>query len=208
MLPHAVRRVFQWGRKLMMLNGSPRGIALGFAMGLALSLFPIPVAGMVVALALTPFVRANPAATYLGTAIVNPLTGPAFYFAELWLGATLVSYPVPAWDALARLDGWGWWHLFLDLLGPFGLGAGVMMSVAFLVAYPTVRWAVGHWRRSSVFAGPTDAHHDPERDHDREHVRPPFAEEGQRQAGVREELENDADVEHDVPKEDRRDAHA
>jgi hypothetical protein len=140
-----VRRVIQWGSKLLMLNGTPHGIGLGFALGLALSLIPIPVAGMIAALALAPLLRANPAATYLGTAVVNPFTAPALYFAELWLGTTLVGRAMPSWAELAALDGWGWWDLFGELLAPFGLGAGVMIAGAFAVSYPGARWAVARW---------------------------------------------------------------
>lgn len=140
-----MRRILEWGRKLLTLNGSPRGIALGFALGLALSCFPIPFAGMVVALALAPLVRANPAATYLGTAVVNPLTGPAIYFGELWIGAAVFGETIPSWSTLADLDGWGWWDLFVGMLGPFGVGAGIVMVGGFVVSFPVVRVIVGRW---------------------------------------------------------------
>jgi uncharacterized protein (DUF2062 family) len=156
MLP-ALRRLIQWGSKLLMLNGTPQGIGLGFALGLSLSLFPIPFAGMIAALALAPVLRANPAATYLGTAVVNPFTAPALYFAELWVGAAVFGRGIPGWDALMAFDAWGWWGLFTDLLGPFGLGAGVMMGVAFAVSYPSVRWIVGRWGAATGAGTGTDA---------------------------------------------------
>lgn len=146
-----VRRVLAWGSKLLMLHGTPHGIGLGFALGLTLSLLPIPVVGMIAALALAPLVRANPAATYLGTAVVNPFTAPALYFAELWLGTTALGRAMPSWSELTVLDAWGWWALFRDSLAPFGLGAGLMMLAAMSIAYPGVRLAVSRW-------GAADAH--------------------------------------------------
>ena len=140
-----MRRILEWGRKLLTLNGSPRGVALGFALGLGLSCFPIPFAGMVLALALAPVVRANPAATYLGTAVVNPITGPAIYFGELWLGATVLGETIPRWSTLAGLDGWAWWDLFTTMLAPFGVGAALVMLGSFVVSFPVVRVIVARW---------------------------------------------------------------
>ena len=57
----------QWLRTLLTLNGSPRGVAGGFALGLSLSLVPIPFAGMFLALATAPLLRCNLPATYAGT---------------------------------------------------------------------------------------------------------------------------------------------
>jgi hypothetical protein len=41
-------------RSLLTMDGTPRGIAGGFALGLSLSLVPIPFAGMLLALAVDP----------------------------------------------------------------------------------------------------------------------------------------------------------
>ena len=118
-------------------------------MGLCLSLLPIPFAGMLLALAAAPLVRLNLAATYVGTAVVNPLTGAFFYAAELWLGMTLLGSVPPSWPELRALDATGWWHLLIDLVVPFGIGAAVMMVGSVLLAYPLVRLAVARWRNPS-----------------------------------------------------------
>ena len=133
-------------RALLSIGGTPHGIAGGFTMGLCLSMLPIPFAGMLLALAAAPLVRLNLAATYVGTAVVNPLTGAFFYAAELWLGMTLMGSVPPSWSELRALDAGGWWALLLDLIVPFVIGASVMMVASVLLAYPLVRLAVVRWR--------------------------------------------------------------
>jgi uncharacterized protein (DUF2062 family) len=148
-------RVRTWLSGLLALNGSPRGIAGGFAVGLGLSLIPIPFLGMFLALALAPPLRLNLPATYLGTAVVNPLTGALFYAGELYLGLTLMGRPLPSWAELRALDAAGWWDLFLAMLGPFALGAAAAMPVLAGLSYAVVYVLVRAWRRSHE-AAPLD----------------------------------------------------
>lgn len=115
-------------------------------MGVALSLVPIPFAGMLVALALAPILRLNLPATYLGTAVVNPFTGAFIYFAELWLGMTLLGRPTPAFAELSELSAMQWWHLFQDLVFPFMLGGGLMSATALAVCFPVISWGVRRYR--------------------------------------------------------------
>lgn len=134
-------------RRLLVLNGSPGGIAGGFALGLMLSLVPIPVLGMVVALALAPVLRLNPPATYLGTAVVNPLTGPLFYFAELWLGHWALGRPLPSWATLRELDAAGWWALLQQSVLPFAVGAAMLCTLAAAASLPLLWWWLARHRR-------------------------------------------------------------
>jgi len=142
-----MERLRAWLRGLLELNGTPRGIAGGFALGVGLSLIPVPFLGMVLALAAAPLVKANVPATYLGTAVINPVTGSLFYFGELWLGTLLLGLPLPSWATLAALDAAGWWALFKALLGPFLLGAAVAMPVLAGLSYGLVLMLVRMWRR-------------------------------------------------------------
>lgn len=144
-----IARLRGWFRGLLALNGTPRGIAGGFALGVGLSLIPVPFLGMVLALAAAPLVRANVPATYLGTAVVNPVTGALFYFGELWLGTLLLGLPLPSWSTLSGLDAAGWWALFKELLGPFLLGAAVAIPVLSALSYVVVLLLVRAWRRRS-----------------------------------------------------------
>ena len=143
--------VRRWLRTLTTLGGTPRGIAGGFALGLSLSLLPIPTAGMFVALALAPLLRCNLPATYLGTAVVNPLTGPLFYFAELWLGLRVLDQPLPSWSQMQELSPTGWWHVLLDATGPLLVGAVLMAIASVVLTVPMLWWSTLRWqaRRAS-----------------------------------------------------------
>lgn len=140
-------RLRAWLRGLLELNGTARGIAGGFALGVGLSLIPVPFLGMVLALAAAPLLRANVPATYLGTAVINPVTGSLFYFGELWLGTLLLGLPLPSWSTLAALDAAGWWALFKALLGPFLLGAAVAIPTLAGLSYVLVLLLVRAWRK-------------------------------------------------------------
>jgi uncharacterized protein (DUF2062 family) len=139
--------------RLLRLNASPHGIALGFTLGLALSLFPVPFLGMVVALALAPAVGASLPAVYAGTAVVNPLTGAAFYFGELWLGSSLTGDELPSWAEASGYDWREWWSLSITMLPAFLLGALTLMLGATLLCYPTLRWLAGKYGSRDESAG-------------------------------------------------------
>lgn len=113
---------------------------------MALSLVPIPVAGMLTALALAPLLRLNLPATYLGTAVINPVTGTAFYFAELWVGARLAGVPIPGWDEIRTLDAGGWIDLAAELSVPFALGALTLVLGSLVTVYPLLYVCSRHWQ--------------------------------------------------------------
>jgi uncharacterized protein (DUF2062 family) len=143
--------------RLLRLNATPHGVALGFTLGLGLSLFPIPFLGMLLAMAIAPLVGASLPAVYAGSAVVNPLTGAGIYFAELWLGGRMTGAELPAW-ADAREYGWReWLQLFRELLPAFMLGAVTTMVLSSLVAYPCIRWLVAAYRRRHPLGGPAYA---------------------------------------------------
>ena len=143
--------------RLLRLNASPHGIAFGFTLGLGLSLFPIPFLGMVVALALAPLVGASVPAVYAGTVVVNPVTGAAIYFCELWIGAQLTGDSLPPWSEARAYDWREWWALCLAMIPSFLLGALALMLGASLVAYPGLRAMAAAYRRRHPTDEPTHA---------------------------------------------------
>jgi uncharacterized protein (DUF2062 family) len=138
---------------LLQLNGSPHGIALGFTLGVGLSLIPVPFLGMVVALALAPLIGANLPATYAGSAVVNPVTGPAIYFAELWVGAMILRVPTPSWAEARGFESDQWLALFGDLLPAFALGGLVVATGTALLVYPSLRLLVRRVQSRRAEAG-------------------------------------------------------
>jgi uncharacterized protein (DUF2062 family) len=109
---------------------------------------------MIVALLLAPRLRLHLAAAYLGSAVVNPLTGPAIYFAELWIGAHLLGWDAPTFAALAGLDAAGWWRLFVQALPPFLVGGGTLAVIVGGGAWLGLRAAL---TRRGPTDGPTGA---------------------------------------------------
>ena len=145
-----LRAIRRGAARLLRLHGTPHGIALGFTLGVGLSLIPVPFLGMVLAIACAPLARASVPATYLGTAIVNPVTGAAFYFGELWLGSVLLGVPVPRWS---DAQGWSsdqWLTLFGELLPAFALGGALAVLGASVTVYPFVRALVGAYQRRAA----------------------------------------------------------
>lgn len=142
--------------RLLRLNASPHGIALGFTLGFALSLFPIPFLGMIVALAVAPIFGASLPAVYAGTAVVNPLTGAAIYFGELWLGSRLTGEALPSWSEARSYDWRSWWSLCVAMLPTFLLGALTSMLGATLLCYPTLRWLAAKYGRRGEPHGDAD----------------------------------------------------
>jgi uncharacterized protein len=102
---------------------------------------------MIVALALAPLIGASLPAVYAGTAVVNPLTGPAIYFGELWLGGRLLGSTLPRWIDVRGYDWREWLRLFRELLPAFLLGAVAMMLLSTAITYPGIRWLVAAYRR-------------------------------------------------------------
>jgi uncharacterized protein (DUF2062 family) len=144
-----VGRIRGFVSSVVRLGGTPSGIAGGFTLGLCLSLVPIPGAGMLVALALAPLLRCNLPATYLGTVVVNPLTGAFIYFAELAIGMVLLGREMPRWSSVRELGAWDWFDVFVDLLGPFAVGAAALIIASGVVFYPLVRMLARRFQRGA-----------------------------------------------------------
>jgi hypothetical protein len=95
---------------------------------------------MIAALALAPWIGANPPATYLGTAVVNPVTGAFIYILELRVGYAVLGLDPPALEGLVTLAPEPWIEVFRTSLTPFLVGALTCAVISTLVAYPSVWW--------------------------------------------------------------------
>ncbi|MBC7793306.1 MAG: DUF2062 domain-containing protein [Clostridia bacterium] len=117
-------------------TSSPHQIALGFTAGLTLSMIPVPVVGMLAGIGLAGLLRANLVSAYVGTAVMNPVTGPVIFFAELWLGLTIMRMPVPAWADVRHSSASQWVEMLRNLAGPFGIGIAMLMVASIVLGYP------------------------------------------------------------------------
>ena len=124
-------------KRIVLLNDTPHGIALGFAVGLFLSVIPTFGVGMVVALALAPLIRGNLVSTYLGTLVVNPVTGAFFYGLNYLIGCKLLGMTVGEGVVfpkhLFQLP-----HLVESVARPLYLGGFLLATVLSLLAYGAI----------------------------------------------------------------------
>jgi uncharacterized protein len=123
-------------KDLMRKTSSPQQIALGFTFGLTLSMLPVPFVGMAAGLGLAALMRSNLVSAYLGSAVMNPLTGPFIFFAELWLGLTICRLPVPSYGVVKTFSAGQWLEMLRDMLGPFGIGIAAFMLASVALGYP------------------------------------------------------------------------
>lgn len=136
--------VRDFAKRLLSLNGSPHGIALGFALGLFLSVLPTFGLGMVAALVAAPFLRANLVSTYLGTLVVNPFTGVFFYGLDYFAGALLLGYgrdvAIPrSLDELFQAAG--------RVAVPLYVGGVIVAGVLSLAGYAVILWGAWAYRK-------------------------------------------------------------
>jgi hypothetical protein len=146
---------FDWKsllRRLLTLNGTPQGVAGGFALGLFLSVIPTFGLGMVAALALAPLLKLNLPATYAGTLVVNPFTGVFFYAADYFVGAWILGIEnaakIPTTFAEAK-------EFILGAPLPWYLGGIILAAALAIVAYVGIYWGVRRFqnRRKSICSG-------------------------------------------------------
>ena len=92
--------------RLISLSGPPRGIGLGFAIGVVIALSPFFGLHTVICVALAAALSANVPASVVASYAFSPVTVPFLYYFEYRLGRFLLGnppHPVP-WDALRRIS--------------------------------------------------------------------------------------------------------
>ncbi|MFB6340627.1 DUF2062 domain-containing protein [Saccharicrinis sp. FJH62] len=78
-------------RKILSINGEPKTIARGFALGSFIGMLPIPGFQMLVSLAIAAVIKVNKKAACIGVFNTNVATG-AFVFAfNYWLGKSILN---------------------------------------------------------------------------------------------------------------------
>jgi uncharacterized protein (DUF2062 family) len=135
-------------KRVVRLSGSPHTVALGVAIGVAVSFTPLLGFHIIMALGLAWLAGASLVAAALGTAIGNPLTFPFIFAATYRLGRVFVGGPTPITggsdipENLAEKSLHSIWPVIKPMLAgsiPLGLVAGV-------VAYALVAVAIRGFR--------------------------------------------------------------
>jgi hypothetical protein len=82
-------------QRLLRIHGTPREVALGFALGIFISLTPTFGIQMLIAFLLATFLKWNRISAIIGVFLSNPLTAPFIYTGTYLAGLTFWPYPAP-----------------------------------------------------------------------------------------------------------------
>lgn len=140
--------------RILRIQDSNHRIALGLAMGVAVSFTPVPGTHILQAVVFTVALRGNVLAALIGTLAGNPLTLPVMWWAAYEAGAfffRLVGLPVEAMPSeftLAHLAGElrHPWSLFL----PWVAGGYLTGFLALVSSYIGFYWLVAKTRRQRM----------------------------------------------------------
>ena len=154
-------------KRVLRLSGTPYAIAMGVAIGVAVSFTPFVGTHLVVTFALAWLLRANLIAGAMGTAIGNPLTFPFIWASTYEVGHLLLKGV--SRDAPARLE-YDLTHRSLDqilpLIKPMMVGAVPLGLAAACTAYFLVSRGVAAYQeaRRRRFAGRRQPEAEPKTD--------------------------------------------
>ena len=137
------RSALYYLKRVLRLSGTPHAIAMGAAIGAAVSFTPLMGFHLVATFALAWLFRANMIAGGIGTAIGNPLTFPFIWASTYELGHLMLKGA--SRDAPAQLGDYLMHRSFEQLLPlikpmavgaiPLGLAAG---GIVYLIAYKAI----------------------------------------------------------------------
>lgn len=132
--------------KILRIDDPPERIARGAAIGVFMGVFPTFGLGIVFSLAAAFILRANKAASVLGSFIMNPVTSPFFWTASLVVGSVLTGDDFSVIYAQMKDQGWvtGAGRATFD----FMIGNLLISAVTTVASYYIVKkWVIGHRRR-------------------------------------------------------------
>lgn len=132
--------------KLLRIDDPPERIARGVAIGVAVGVLPSFGLGFIFALAAAFVLRANKAASLLGTFIMNPVTSPFFWTASLVVGSALTGDDFATIYKQINENGWvtGAGRATFDFL----VGNLAVTAVTTLASYYVAKaWIIRHRRR-------------------------------------------------------------
>lgn len=131
--------------RILRIDDPPERIARGAAIGVAMGVLPTFGLGIILSLAAAFFLRANKAASVLGSFIMNPVTSPFFWGASVIIGSLLTGEDSSTIYAQMKENG------FVTGAGKatlvFFLGNLVVTAATTFASYYIVRNAIIRHRR-------------------------------------------------------------
>ena len=151
-------RLSQMLVRMRQLEGDPRYIARGMAVGIFVSITPIIPLQTIVAVTLAFMTRGSKSAAALGTWLSNPLTIPLVYYANYKLGCILLrcqtTMDTIAFDSFSQLMSLGLEVTGAMLVGSLIIGL-VLAVVAYFVTFHTFTTIRRRSKPSAPHSGPT-----------------------------------------------------
>ena len=153
------RKVRDFYHAFISLQGDPRKIAMGMAIGVFIGVTPTIPFHTVLAIGFIFLFRQNLPAALLGNWITNPITIPLFYFSEYEIGRYVLGWG-PSEITLHQLNFHELFKLGWEIFVPLQLGGLILAPFFALPAYFITHRAVLAIRRRGMNA---DSERSPEK---------------------------------------------
>lgn len=147
-------------RKILMLDDTPRSIALGTAIGVFVALTPTVGIQMVLVLIIAalcrPFFRFNQIAGLVAVYISNPITTVPIYWFCYKLGTVFVEGNLTqgAFAELLQYEGvreycQTLWAIMVQMGWPLIVGSGIVATIGAIVSFPITFYSVRAYQRTA-----------------------------------------------------------
>lgn len=131
--------------KFLRLNGSPRQVALGFAMGVCMNFYPTFGFGLAMAAVLAGLLRANIAASLLGDTLFKWLF-PVFFYLNYVVGQILIGQADHS--SISSTSMWSWsGQNWAEVSKVFFIGMGINTLILGPILYFLALWMIINYRR-------------------------------------------------------------
>jgi uncharacterized protein (DUF2062 family) len=131
--PPLKERFKSFWHKIKKLQGEPRYIAMGMAIGVFIGITPTIPFHTILAIALAFILKGSKPAAAIGVWIANPITIPIFYIGSFKIGTLLLDKPIPfdvKFESIQELLSLG-----LDVTLAMVVGGAILGIVPGIVSY-------------------------------------------------------------------------
>lgn len=152
------RSFIRWVRyhylRLVRLNDSPEKVALGFAIGVTVGVFPTFGLGIVIVIFLAWLININKASAIIGTLLMNPWTSPFFWAISFFTGSLMLGNNINETALLIkslRTQG-DLWEAIVGkrLILPFIIGNITVTAVSAATSYFAVYYLVKAYKNAKI----------------------------------------------------------
>jgi uncharacterized protein (TIGR03546 family) len=146
--------------KVMRLPDSPKKIAGGVALGVALDFLPVPIISIPISFVLAKLIRVNAVASVL-TVVFFKCAVPVFFYMNYMVGKLVLldTAVSPAANGFHAMDILGWMDWVRHLGYPFLVGSFINASLAAVITYFIVSKLLIYRRRRKENIGPLKLSH-------------------------------------------------